>query len=344
MKYSDIIEENCIKYGNRWWPKFAFHYTDVKNAVSILSSEYLYSRINAEKLGVMYNDNASRQVIDGTEVEAKSYVRFYFRPLTPTQYHNEGYKHPDIRYNNDSFANIPVPVFFAFDLNKLLNLSETKFSELSQAGHGDILYNTPEDFAKFQFDKIYSNGYSENWQEEIKYRHAEIVYPNMFDINTCINAILCRNNVERTTLLNLLKANNPKYYYKYKPLIKVCREGMFQNNGLFINECQFHNNTVSISFADTYAKYRHCCSEMEKRNIQSLDVVRGRLNLVWLNNKQICYSMSLDTVINYMKPVPLTVTNLPDVKGAKTIRIKFYLENNLMCYMEQPLNDVELFR
>lgn len=28
----------------RWWPKFVFHYTDIKNAVDILQDNYLYSR------------------------------------------------------------------------------------------------------------------------------------------------------------------------------------------------------------------------------------------------------------------------------------------------------------
>ncbi len=344
MNYSEIIKENSAKCENHWWPKLAFHYTDVKNAVSILSSEFLYSRIDAEKLGIMHNDNASRQVIDSTKLEAKSHVRFYFRPLTPTQYYNEGYKHSDIRYNDDNFANIPIPVFFAFDLEKLLSLPKTKFSKQSQAGHGDTLFDTPEDFAKLPFDKIYSNGYSDNWQNLIKYRHAEIVYPDRFNINTCLNAILCRNNVERTTLLNLLKANNLKNYYKFKPSIKLCREGMFQNNGLFVGECQFHDNTVSVSFTDTLNKHKYCYSEMKKHGLETLEKIRGRLDLTWLSGQDMYYSMSFNTAVNYVNPVPLTVTNLPTVKGAKTIRIQFYLENNLMCYIEQPLNDVELFK
>ena len=90
MTYAEIIQNNCEKVNPSWWPKFAYHYTDVTNAVSILSSGKLYSRVKAGAKGVMENDNASRQVIDMTETRATSYVRFYFRPLTPTQYHNEG--------------------------------------------------------------------------------------------------------------------------------------------------------------------------------------------------------------------------------------------------------------
>ena len=94
MSYLEVIQNNCEKHSPvSWWPRFAYHYTDITNVASILKSGYLYSRSNAKELGIMSNDNASRQVIDMTQTEAISCVRFYFRPLTPTQYYNEGYKH-----------------------------------------------------------------------------------------------------------------------------------------------------------------------------------------------------------------------------------------------------------
>ena len=86
MSYKEIIQNNEKYAPVRWWPHYAYHYTDIQNAVSILESEMLYSRTQAEELHVMQNDNASRQVIDMTRDRITSYVRFYFRPLTPTQY------------------------------------------------------------------------------------------------------------------------------------------------------------------------------------------------------------------------------------------------------------------
>lgn len=103
----------------------------------------------------MLNDNASRQVIDMTNISVLSNVRFYFRPLTPTQYFNEGYKHPALRYDNDSKANVPVPIFFLFDLAKLLSFKGVKFSERRQAGRGADLCEGVEEFSKFDFKKIY---------------------------------------------------------------------------------------------------------------------------------------------------------------------------------------------
>ena len=36
MEYIDIIRDNSENHSPvSWWPKFAFHYTDVTNAVSI---------------------------------------------------------------------------------------------------------------------------------------------------------------------------------------------------------------------------------------------------------------------------------------------------------------------
>lgn len=66
MNYKDIILKNEEYAPARWWPHYAYHYTDISNAVSILESGMLYSRLRAEELHVMMNDNASRQVIDMT--------------------------------------------------------------------------------------------------------------------------------------------------------------------------------------------------------------------------------------------------------------------------------------
>lgn len=41
MTYEEIIAQN---YLNKWWAEFAFHYTDMSNAVNILRDGCLYSR------------------------------------------------------------------------------------------------------------------------------------------------------------------------------------------------------------------------------------------------------------------------------------------------------------
>ena len=87
MTFHEIIQNNTNDPGIaiRWWTRFAFHYTDITNAVNILTTRFLYSRKHAKEIGLMKSDNASRQVIEMTHAETMSYVRFYYRPKTPTQ-------------------------------------------------------------------------------------------------------------------------------------------------------------------------------------------------------------------------------------------------------------------
>src|SRR5665213_3437916 len=74
-----------------WWPTFLFHFTDIQNAVGILTDGKLLARSK----GAITTDIASKQVIDHTDSEWKDYVRFYLRPRTPTQYKNEGFRPED---------------------------------------------------------------------------------------------------------------------------------------------------------------------------------------------------------------------------------------------------------
>ena len=342
MTFAQIIQDNCAHHSPvSWWPKLAFHYTDVTNAVSILSSGRLYSRSNAQFLGVMKNENASRQVIDMTQTQATANVRFYFRPLTPTQYHNEGYKHPLLRYAGDEGANMPVPVFFAFDLEKLLSMPGIRFSEKAQSGHGAELYSTPEEFSRFHFDYIYGKGFDENWKETLKYRHAELLYPDHFDIHTCLNAVLCRNAVEQTTLLNLLFRKNQKHFYQYAPLIKVCRKDMFENNGLFITGCQYFDNTISVSFSSTNNKKQHTRKEMERQGIASLPPITLRLELEWTKGiaprEETLRKLAAIAPVDYQNPQTITFANIPAVPGTRTLHIRIYFNGSIMCYHTQLL-------
>ena len=237
MSYQEIILKNEEFAPVKWWPHYAYHYTDIRNAVSILESGMLYSRMQAVELQVMQNDNASRQVIDMTEQRTTSYVRFYFRPLTPTQYHNEGFKHRDLRYDGDPNANVPVPIFFFFYLDKLLSDPNTSFSEGSEAGRGCPLLQGEEEFSQLDFRMIYRNGpfLSEDVdrKRERSLRQSEIVYPDRYQIEHSLAGIVCRNAEEKTTFLNLLKDRSNKLFCYWAPRVRVINPGLFYNNGLF---------------------------------------------------------------------------------------------------------------
>lgn len=344
MTYEDIIRDNCEKHSSiNWWPRFAFHYTDVTNAVSILDSGYLYSRADASQLKVMRNDNASRQVIDMTNSGVVSKVRFYFRPLTPTQYYNEGYKHPALRYDRDENANVPVPIFLLFDLEKLLSLPGVQFSGTSQAGYGSEVHSGIEAFSQLNFDYIYDNTYK-NFDVTKSYRHAEITHTNSMPIDSCISNILCRNSLERTTLLNLLRKENYKAFLKYKDIIKVPKRDTFENNGFFITDCSYHDNTISISFSDTYSGKRYIEREMEKAGLNDLNPIKVTVRLKWFNSRTVYNQESIEIPVDIRHPGVLTVTGLPDIPQAKDISVEVGFDDKLMCYVVQPLASSELWR
>lgn len=345
MNYSDVIRDNCAHHSSvAWWPKFAYHYTDVTNAVSILDSGCLYSRASAKQLGLMKNDNASRQVIDMTQTEAISCVRFYFRPLTPTQYYNEGYKHVQLRYDDDENANTPVPVFFLFDLEKLLSLPGVQFSEMRQSGYGSLLQNGTDAFSKLNFDKIYSKGFDENFADTKKYRHAEILHPSSMTIDSCLNTILCRNSLERITLLNMLKNKNQLAYRKYSSKIKVCKEDMFENNGMFLAECRYHENVISISFSDSFFKQQYIKNMMKKNSVNTLKSVNLRLVLDWFNTRNVVHHTVTEANVDYCSSSEIIFHSIPYYQSAKTLRMQVFIENQLMCFIEQSLERSEVIK
>jgi len=342
MEYAEVIRNNIEKNSPvKWWPRFAFHYTDVLNAVNILDKEYLYSRDNAQKMGLMVNDNASRQVIDMTNMAVRSNVRFYFRPLTPTQYYNEGYKHPQLRYENDTKANVPVPIFFLFNLNKLLAIKGVKFSEVRQAGKGTQLYEGVEEFSKLDFGKIYSRGY-EDFKENLPYRQAEILHPNSMKIDSCIESILCRNPIEKMTLLNLIKEKNSENYLKYRDKIKICKYDMFEYNGLYINDCNYLDNVLSIRFSDTFSKREYTRKQVEKNCIEVLEPLTLKVVLDWLADQNVCEHKEITLTINYNDIKAITLKKLPDIPSADIICIKVYIEDDIMCCIEQSLEKSEI--
>lgn len=339
MTFTEIIQKNCETTSVKWWPRYAYHYTDASNAVNIISTGYLYSRIKARETKVMENDNASIQVINMTESAATSYARFYFRPLTPTQYYNEGFKHEQIRYCDDESANVPVPVFFLFDFEGLMNDSLTKFSEFSQAGHSAPIYSGIEEFEKLDFGKIYSNGYVDD--EIRKYRHAEILYPSAYRIDNGLNFILCRNEIEKATLMTLLKKKDPKNYYKFKNIIKVCKADMFECNGLFLKDVSFGMDSISFIFADTYLKSKYEKSQMLKHNWDNLSPVSAEFRFKWTSgNGSNIAEMSFERKIDYLNPGRIVFNKLPEYKGAKNIMVALIIEEKLICCIERPIGDL----
>lgn len=229
-----------------------------------------------------------------------------------------------------------------FDLEKLLSLPGVRFSEKSQAGTGAALYDSCEEFEKLDFDKIYSNGYKDNLQELLPYRHAEILHPDMLNIDSCIKYVLCRNDVEKVSLLNLLKLKSQKSFIRYKNIIKVCKSDMFYQNGLYIDDCRYNDNRIVLSFADTWEKNKYI--SRYSKNIDELDPISMRIELDWFNSRGTLYHSAIKTDLDYAHSSTLNINRLPSVPSATAIRIRVYIENCIMCCIVQPLENGEVIK
>ncbi len=249
MTYHEIIEaqRNQLPKSRNWWPMYFYHFTDIHNALSIIEKGWIYARHKVNEEDLMRSDNASQTVLSVSSSEIKEYARLYFRPKTPTQYHNEGYK-PEAVRKSDINANCPVPIFFFLDSEKVLLTDGVKFSDTTCAGANDLnLLCSAENFAKLPFDKIYHEGsfLPENRDDIIRHRQAEVVRRDGICIKDCLKGIVCRTPAERQMLLYLLKTQYPDRYKKYNRIIKCDPSlDMFYNNGIFIRHVEYNGNLL----------------------------------------------------------------------------------------------------
>ena len=120
-------------------------------------------------------------------------------------YRVEGFK-PKLRQYQD--AHCPVPVYFLFNIKRIISLRRTQFSDGSLASNRHKIYNSADDFARLQFSDIYSDvpwGHESTERvEEIRFRrHAEVVYPSSISLEN-LQYIYCRSNAAKETLRSLL--------------------------------------------------------------------------------------------------------------------------------------------
>jgi len=227
------IDKLCIDLADtskNWWPQYLFHCSDITNILNILESDKLYSRNSLKHNDIGFNDIASSDVIENTQDQWKDYARLYFRPKTPTQYHNEGFRPQD---NISLKASCPFPIYLMFNSKKILTRENTVFSD---GNLGSTTTNTGTDakfFNSLDFSKIYhAEPLMDNYEKKdiIHHRCAEVAIPDFLDLSA-LEYIWCRSKAEMDTLLNLLTQNTRK---KFKNRI-----GCSERNNLFFAEWAF---------------------------------------------------------------------------------------------------------
>lgn len=227
-----------------WWPRFIFHFTNINNAVRILESGKLLSRSGLLSSGDMMTDNASSVVIDQTVEQWKNYVRLYFRPRTPTQNKNEGFR-PILQRELNSHC--PVPIYFMFDSKKILSREGISFSKGSLAASSASIYSDAASFKEIPFRHVYHDSWFEPHERStiIHHRHAEVVVPNELDLHD-LKHIWCRSEAEYHTLLHLL---SPETNKKWKDKIGGGQKGnLFFRSWIFVEKVDLNKDSITINF------------------------------------------------------------------------------------------------
>lgn len=248
-RWADDIRHHIDTWSSRlgnlnWWPRYVYHFTDVRNAASILDSGRLFCRTEALNQEVLLIDSASPGIIQSTRSQHLNYVRLYFRPRTPTQYRNEG-----IRPRNERTldAHCPIPIYFCFDAMSVLSRDDTEFSNGNMASHRSQHSGTREFFNSLPFDLIYHNQqFPPDQRDEIVFRrNAEVLVPGSMNLQPELKLIGCRTVAERQTLMQLL---SPKSRRKWEKLIRLPQGSFFERRWTFIEEVVVVDDVVNFRF------------------------------------------------------------------------------------------------
>lgn len=237
-----------LSESQKWWPEYLFHFSDLTNAVNILKTGQLLCRSELERTGQLVTDIASPDIISATSSEWKMYVRLYFRPRTPTQYSNEGFR--PLNQRERGGAHCPIPVLFIFSSRPILTASGTRFSQGNLGAAHPVVGDTAEFFVTLPFEKIYferSNaGLSLSEKRAIvDHKNAEVIVPSSLDLSN-LRAILCRSQAEFETLIHLMP---PDTYNTWADKIGVRNNlPVFFAEWSFVEKVDLSSSEISFHF------------------------------------------------------------------------------------------------
>ncbi len=233
-----------IGQARQWWPRFLFHCTDVTNVVNILRQGEILSRAQVAATGQLQQDIASPQVIAGTDRQWQDYVRLYFRPRTPTQYLNEGFR-PSGQWELGSHC--PVPVYLIFDALSVLARVDCRFSD----GNLGSIYTNVGNNIDFLKQIPFSTVYHDTWfdpperDQIIRHRNAEVLVPQSMGLENLMH-IGCRSQAEYETLLYLLPAGTSSRWVSKTSVRPELR--LFNRSWTFVEQAEISEEMLIFRF------------------------------------------------------------------------------------------------
>ncbi len=136
----------------------------------------------------------------------------------------------------------------------------------------------------------------------------------------------------------MLFAEDQKAYYKYKDLMRIARDNVFQRNGLYVENVIYHNNTLAFEFACTPEKKKY----EARQGVNELALLKASFKFQWTNKRgDVLYSTVIDQVLNYLQPSPV-MFKLPHITGAYTFWATLLLDGKVLCVFKQSIDTFEL--
>ncbi len=224
------------------WPAHLFRHERVENAAAILRSGQLLCRADAAAHNFV--DVAPADII-AARADAQQFVRLYFRPKTPTQYHIEG-----IRKRADLYRDrhAPILVSFVFRAANVLCARGTQFSDGNMQSEAANTGGTDAFFQSIPFARVYHEGPFISGSIEgvsiIHARCAEVLVNSPLGLDGNLIAILCRSSAERQTLLHLAGRLDAGLVSR----IRVFRElGIFNRQFAYVESVSVTGEGMSFS-------------------------------------------------------------------------------------------------
>jgi hypothetical protein len=223
------------------WPGFIYHFNDIRNIASALRHGRLYSRQECQRRGIPFVNVADQEVIQQS-TWTHDHVRLYFRPHTPTQYHQEGIRPRSYRPHD---AHCAVPVFLLFESRSLLTQEGIEFTDGNFGSSGHQRGATATFLEGIPFQKVYHDeAFNPSTASSITYhRHAEVISAKDLDL-VHLKEIVCRTAPERETLLHLLGEEAGQWRSRIR--LERAGERLFYRQWLYVYEVQLIRDFILV--------------------------------------------------------------------------------------------------